>query len=206
MARKTFFSFHYERDSWRAGQVRNCNLLPSDDQRGFIDSVDWESIKRQGDDAIKRWIDGQLEYTSATVVLIGAETAGRPWVQHEIVRSWNRGNGILGVRIHNIKDQHRETDLLGPNPFVRFELPDGTLLSAVCKTYDWVTDDGRNHLGEWIEEAFKIGANYGARDEIVSVDQVKEKPARASTPRPATASAGFVPRSPWSANHVAMGR
>ena len=39
MARQTFFSFHYERDAWRAGQVRNCNLLPTNDQHGFIDSV-----------------------------------------------------------------------------------------------------------------------------------------------------------------------
>ena len=48
MARKIFFSFHYERDAWRAGQVRNSNVVSSDDRYGFIDAVDWESIKRQG--------------------------------------------------------------------------------------------------------------------------------------------------------------
>jgi hypothetical protein len=66
MARRTFFSFHYERDAWRVGQVRNCNLLPGNDQFGFIDSVEWESIQRQGDEAIKRWINDQLKQTSVT--------------------------------------------------------------------------------------------------------------------------------------------
>jgi len=102
MARRTFFSFHYERDAWRAGQVRNCNMLSTDDEYGFIDSVDWESLKRQGDEAVERCINDQLKYTSVSAVLIGAETAGRPWVRYEIVKSWNRGNGIVGVRIHNI--------------------------------------------------------------------------------------------------------
>src|SRR5271169_4035722 len=116
MARQTFFSFHYERDAWRAGQVRNCDMLPTNDEHGFIDSVDWESIKRQGDDAIKRWIADQLKNTTVTVVLIGSETATRPWVQHEIIQSWNRGNGIVGVWIHNVKDRDSKTDVAGPNP------------------------------------------------------------------------------------------
>ncbi|MGC2743175.1 MAG: TIR domain-containing protein, partial [Candidatus Angelobacter sp.] len=133
MARKIFFSFHYERDAWRAGQVRNCNMLPSEDQVGFIDAADWESIKKQGSEGIQRWIAKQLNGTSATGVLIGAETAGRGWVQHEILESWNRGNGIFGIWIHNVKDINKNTDFKGANPFDSFKLPDGTLLSTVCK-------------------------------------------------------------------------
>src|SRR5256885_953850 len=123
MARKTFFSFHYERDSWRAGQVRNCNLIPSEDEYGFVDSVDWESIKRQGDPAIEKWIRDQMHYTSVTAALVGAETAERPWVQHEIVESWNRGNGVVGIWIHNIRDQNKSVDSQGRNPFDDFKSP-----------------------------------------------------------------------------------
>lgn len=94
MARRVFFSFHYERDAWRAGQVRNCNLLQIEDQYGFIDSVDWQSLEVQGRAAIERWIADQLDHTSVTVVLIGAETGARPWVRHEIVESWNRGTEL----------------------------------------------------------------------------------------------------------------
>ena len=105
MARKTFFSFHYERDAWRAANVRNSGVLSNDDEYGFIDAADWEKIEREGDAAIKRWIQDQLKNTTVTAVLIGAETASREWVRYEIRESWKRGNAIVGVRISGIKDR-----------------------------------------------------------------------------------------------------
>lgn len=199
MARKIFFSFHYERDAWRAGQVRNCNVVANEDQYGFIDAVDWESIKKKGDGAIERWIDDQLKNTSLTAVLIGAETASREWVQREIVKSWNRGNGIVGIRIHNIKDQDQKTDTPGRNPLDSFRLPDGTILSSVCKTYDWVIEDGRKKLGKWADEAADIRADYGTNDTIGEDDKQTSKTQAASA---ASASAGFAPRSPWCADYA----
>ena len=203
MARKIFFSFHYERDAWRAGQVRNCNLLPTEDQYGFIDAVDWESIKKKGDSAIERWIDDQLKNTSVTAVLIGAETADREWVQREILKSWNRGNGIVGIWIHNIKDQDRKTDTPGRNPLENFKLPDGTIVSSICKTYDWVIGDGRNNLGKWADEAAEIRAKYGSGDTITEASKQTSKARPASA---ASATAGFAPKSPWCPNDVARKR
>lgn len=159
MSRKTFFSFHYERDAWRAGQVRNSNVVSASDRYGFVDAADWEAIERQGDAAVERWIAKQLKDTSATVVLIGAKSSERDWVIHEIVESWNRGNGIVGVYIHSIKDQYSETDLKGENPLTKVTLKEnGTPLSSQCKTYDWVADDGRANLGKWIEDAVRARA------------------------------------------------
>jgi hypothetical protein len=118
MARRVFFSFHYERDVWRANVVRNSWVTKGNYiEAGFIDSAEFEKIKKKGDQAIKKWIDEQLEGTSVTVVLIGAETYSRKWVRYEIIKSFDRGNGLLGVYIHNIKDLNRERDLMGPNPF-----------------------------------------------------------------------------------------
>lgn len=154
MARKVFFSFHYERDSQRAAQVRNADLLADEDEYGVIDAVDWEKIERDGEDAIKRWIQSQLEGTSVTIVLIGAETADRPWVQYEIRESWKRGNAIIGVRIHNVKNLDGKTDQAGTNPFEIMKFTDGTATSSAIKTYDWVSDDGRSNMGEWVEAAF----------------------------------------------------
>lgn len=154
MSRKIFFSFHYERDAWRAGNVRNSNMIPNEDEYGYIDSAEWEKIKQSGDETIKRWIAEQLNYTSVTVVLIGAETADRPWVQHEIIESWNRGNAVLGIYIHNIKDDESKTDMMGVNPLTLLKLNDGTLLSEYCATYDWVTNDGRTNMGYWAELAY----------------------------------------------------
>lgn len=196
MARHTFFSFHYERDSWRASQVRNCNVVSSEDEYGFIDAAEWEAIKKKGDDAIEAWIAEQLGHTSVTAVLIGAETVARPWVQHEIVESWNRGNGIVGIWIHNIKDQNSETDTKGRNPLDEITLPDGKPLSSVCKTYDWVNDDGRSNLGKWIEEAYE-GRKGKSTEEIKdrSGISLKASAAGVSSPRPAPTT--FRPRSPW---------
>ena len=199
MARKIFFSFHYERDAWRAGQVRNCNLLPCEDQYGFMDAADWQSIKSQGNEAIKRWINEQLGNTTVTAVLIGTETSDRDWVLHEILKSWNRGNGILGIWIHLIKNQNSQTDTKGSNPLDHFKLPDGTLLSSVCKTYDWVADDGRNNLGKWAEEACKIRAKYGEDEELVQIRSLQKAYA---APAYAASSTAFTPRAPWGANDV----
>lgn len=154
MARKVFYSFHYERDAWRAAQVRNSNAIADEDEYGVIDGVEWEKIEREGDDAIKRWIRSQLQYTSVTVVLIGTETASRPWVNYEIVESWKRGNAILGIRIHNMKNQESKTDFVGANPLEKIQFTDGMLLSSVCKTYDWIANDGRINMGRWVEDAF----------------------------------------------------
>src|SRR5688500_16738359 len=107
MARRAFFSFHYERDAWRAGQVRNAYV--TQDAAGSVDYADWEAVKSRGDAAIKKWIDDQLVGTSVTVVLIGAETATREYVQYEIRQSIARGNGLLGIYIHNVKNSSGQT-------------------------------------------------------------------------------------------------
>ena len=193
MARKTFFSFHYERDAWRAANVRNSGVLSSDDEYGFIDAADWEKIEREGDAGIKRWIQDQLKNTTATVVLIGAETASREWVRYEIRESWKRGNAIVGVRISGIKDQDSKTDSFGVNPLDVVKFEDGTALSTVCKTYDWVADKGREHLGEWLEEAVQ------AREDI-DEDKIIEEEVKKSVARAAVVSGPSViqnPPKPW---------
>src|SRR5438067_7743926 len=105
MARRVFFSFHHQGDIKRVGQIRNSWVTKANQEdAGFVDAADWESIKRRGDDVVKRWIATQLDGTSVTVVLIGSETADRPWVLYEIAESHNKGNGLLGISIHNCKD------------------------------------------------------------------------------------------------------
>lgn len=92
MARRVFFSFHYERDAVRAGQVRNSNVVKdrSINTSDFIDAAKWEEIKRGGNVAIKKWIENQLNGTSVTVVLIGYETHTRKYVGYEIEQSYKR--------------------------------------------------------------------------------------------------------------------
>jgi antiphage defense system Thoeris ThsB-like protein len=160
MARKVFFSFHYKRDSVRAGQVRNCNVITSRliKTSDFIDAAKWESVKRSGEDSIKRWIQSQLNGTSVTTVLIGAKTSEREWVKYEIDESLKRGNGLLGIYIHNCPLFDGSCDVKGKNPFDNLYLTKNGLkqyLSQIYRTYDWINDNGRINLGNWIEEAAK---------------------------------------------------
>jgi antiphage defense system Thoeris ThsB-like protein len=160
MAKRVFFSFHYD-DVWRVMQVRNAWVVRGDKEAaGFVDAADFEKIEKQGKAAIEAWIDRQLDGTSATIVLIGYGTATRPYVQHEILRSYERGNGLLGVWIDNIKDQGGQISYLrGSNPFdnVRVDGPTllGTSLSSKLNIpiYDWVNADGRNNIATWIDMA-----------------------------------------------------
>ncbi len=195
MARKVFFSFHFKRDAWRAAQVRNSDLLADEDEYGVMDAVEWEKLERTGPEAIMRWINDQLQYTSVTVILIGAETAGREWVNYEIRKSWERGNALVGLRIHGVK-----------NPLDEIHLEDGTPLSAFCKTYDWNTDNGRENLGRWVEDAFQERIKYHGETRLKD-EPACEIPVSGTSPSFATVgistnsnSGAFKPKAPWSCN------
>lgn len=160
MPRKVFFSFHYKRDSVRAGQVRNSNVVKSKsvETSDFIDAAKWEEVQRKGEQAIKNWIAAQLNGTSVTVVLIGTETAKRNWIKYEIDESLKRGNGLLGIHIHNCPLFDGSCDAKGISPFDNLLITrDGVKkrLSEVYRTYDWINDNGRENLGSWIEAAAK---------------------------------------------------
>ncbi len=143
MARKVFFSFHYQRDLWRVNVVRNSTVVEGTSVVGFWDASLWEEAKKKGDDTVKGMIDRALEGTSVTVVLIGNQTAYRQYVDYEIEQSISRGNGLLGVHIHQIKDQSGKTDLPGPVP-TRL-----TTAGAPVYTYEY------GKMGDWVEAAYK---------------------------------------------------
>jgi hypothetical protein len=164
MARKVFFSFHHQYDSWRVGQVRN-SWLTKGEENTFLDAAAWEKVKRKGDAAVKTWIDRELKGTSVTVVLIGQHTAARRWVKYEIKESYKRGNGLLGIYIHGIKNEKQQTSSRGRNPLddIKVKITRSFLglwnyesndkFSDLFSTYYWFDDDGRDNLVEWIEDA-----------------------------------------------------
>ncbi|MDR2129349.1 MAG: TIR domain-containing protein [Burkholderiaceae bacterium] len=147
MVRKVFYSFHYQADVWRTFQVRNIGAVegnkPASDN-------DWETVKRGGDAAIKRWIDSQLSGRSCTIVLIGKDTAGRQWINYEIEKSWNDKMGVLGIYIHNLKGQDSKQSPKGKNPFDEFSI-NHQKMSGIVKAYDPPYSDSQR-VYEWIEQ------------------------------------------------------
>ena len=168
--RKVFFSFHFQRDVWRVSQIRNCNVITTTyAQSDFVDAAAWETVMRQGDSNIKKWIDTQIHGTSITIVLIGQETSTREYVLYEIEKSYNKGNALIGIYIHNMQDQYQKTNFQGANPFDQFILNDNERdkLSLYVPTYNWVTDNGRINIGRWIDKAINNKTNNKRIPQIV---------------------------------------
>ena len=164
MKRRIFYSFHYKPDNWRASQVRNIGVIEGN--RPATDN-DWETVKRGGDRAITRWIAEQMRYRSCTVVLVGSDTANRKWINHEIVKSWNDGMGVVGIHIHGLEDAAGRVSRKGANPFQYITHGNtNTRLSTIVKCYspagrtskeryDWIS----KHLENAVEEAIRIRKN-----------------------------------------------
>jgi hypothetical protein len=164
MARRVFFSFHFANDFWRTQQVRNINSLEG---QALCSPNDWEEIKRKGNASIEKWIDNQMHGTSCVVVLVGAETAHRSWVIHEISKGWNGKRAVLGIRIDKLLDTNSRSSVAGPNPFFKvtftgttrtladvapLKVPTGTDSKAVYASI-------ANNIEAWIEEAICIRTN-----------------------------------------------
>jgi hypothetical protein len=168
MARRVFFSFHYQKDIWRVNQIRHVGVTKDWERLPFLDAASWESVKRKGETVIKQWINRQLEGTGVTVVLIGSQTAERKYVRYEIEESHRRGNGLVGIRIHKLENQSGETAKRGRNPFsditTMVEEPRmfglwtekvKKSLSQIYPVYDWVENDGYQNISRWIDDAAK---------------------------------------------------
>lgn len=139
--RRVFFSFHYKEDVWRASNARKAGQFDAQASAGWSDASLWEEAKKKGAPAIRRLIEDGLEGTSVTAVLIGAHTAERDWVTYEIEQSIERGNGLLGVRIHRMKDQKGSRGSRGLVP--------EALSKGDYKVYLW----DRSNFGKWVELA-----------------------------------------------------
>jgi len=164
MARRVFFSFHFANDFWRTQQVRNINSLEG---QALCSANDWEEVKRKGDESIEKWIGDQMQGKTCVVVLVGAETASRPWIIHEISKGWNDKRGVLGIRIDKLLDTKSLPSAAGMNPLSKvtftgttrtlaevapLKVPSGADSKAV---YASIT----NNIEAWIEEAIRIRAS-----------------------------------------------
>jgi len=116
VARRAFFSFHYQRDVWRVNQIRNLPEIVGTAAAGFQDASLWEEAKKKGDAEVKRMIDAALYNTTVSVVFIGYKTAGRKYINYEIQKSIDRGNGLVGIQIHHLKDKDGNSDPVGDTP------------------------------------------------------------------------------------------
>lgn len=156
--RRVFFSFDWD-DVWQVNQIRHSWVTKGNyEQAGFADAAEIEVLKKYTDQAIKNWINKQLDGTSVTCVLIGSQTANSKWVNYEIVKSIEKKNGLIGVYIHELEDRHGNQSSKGADPFskppINFTLnTTGVVYYPCCTYYDWISNNGYENLGNWIEKA-----------------------------------------------------
>ena len=145
MLRKVFFSFHYDRDVRRAAVVRNSQKFLPRDEWQFLDAAEWEQVRRKTRTSIENWIGNQLHGTSVTVVLIGAKTSERDWVDYEIKQSLLKSprNGLLGIRLDAIKDMNSGKENSGEPPLRMRDFP----------VYRWIPGTSERRIGDWLQKA-----------------------------------------------------
>jgi hypothetical protein len=133
--RRVFLSYQH-RDQMRAKGFNlmsyNKNLKLDFSVRHLLDPV-----KSSDQKYIAQKIKEQLKYTSATVILIGKETATSDWVAREIEWSREKGNAIVGIQID-------------PNA----EVPAG-LLEAGAEILDWNKPADVAQFGPAVERAVR---------------------------------------------------
>lgn len=156
MAKKCFLSFHYKPDSWRVSQIKQIGSI---EEQPILAANEWEQIKQKGDETIKHWIRTNMKGKECLVVLIGAETAERPWVRHEIRQAWSNGIGVFGIHIHNLKNSDGKQSLKGTNPFIGLFV-DGEAIAGT--TYDppytdstEVYDYIKSNIEDWVADAVR---------------------------------------------------
>jgi hypothetical protein len=157
MAREpVFYSFHYDNDVFRVQQIRNMGVVEGDEP---VSPNEWEQLKRRGDAAVERWIDESMKYKRCVIVLIGSQTASRPWVKYEIKRAWESKKGLFGIYIHNLRCPRTGTCAKGSNPFYNWNIGSQSMASLVT-CYDPTSSDAygeiSKNLQSWVSTA--IGA------------------------------------------------
>jgi len=144
MARRVFFSFDY-RYVWKVNQIRNIPNITGTSVAGFQDASLWEEAKKKGDKEIKRLIDAALVNTSVTVVLVTYGTSQRKYINYEIDQSLKKGNGLVAVQIHHLKDQNGQTGSAGAIP--------SQIEENGFRAYKY---SNKELLASWIEDAAKL--------------------------------------------------
>ena len=154
--RQIFYSFHFDNDVMRVQQIRNIGSIEGNTP---VSANEWETVKSKGKKAVETWINDNMKYKSCVVVLVGEETADRPWVKYEIEKAWNDKKGLIGIYIHNINCPRNGKCQKGKNPFDEFKFNDGSKLSSVIKCHNPSSTDAYNdikiNIGKWIDDAIE---------------------------------------------------
>ena len=159
MARSVFCSFHHQPDLFRVQTIRDAGLI--DGNQPARDAA-WEAITRAGDTAIETWIADQMNGRPVAIVFVGAHTAQRKWIDHEIKRAWDKGMGVVGIHIHRLLNSQKQPSAMGANPFLHLSFLNAGAEIPCHDPPGWnsasVLQSIAEHMNGWIDEAVALRA------------------------------------------------
>lgn len=140
---RVFFSFDYDHDLDRAIVVRDRCLASGCEVTGFIEADEAKQLLSTGEESQQAWVASQLQWTSVTVVLVGAYTCDSGWVRLGVELSEERGNAMVGIDVSKIKDS------LGMTTERCGRIPHGHPF------FLWNRERGKENIRHWIDAAAK---------------------------------------------------
>lgn len=162
MGMNAFFCYDRLLDIQRAKRVRHRYEMKGGKVMGFPKPDQWKKILARGNEAIRYWVEDQINFSDVTVVLIGANTHKDPVVRQAVTTCHQLEKGMLGIYIHGIRTDNGRTSPKGVNPFDCFCVVKGdqkTALSQIYHSYDWIQDAGQFNLNQWIQKAAQAAWN-----------------------------------------------
>ena len=160
MARRVYWSFYYDDDKLRIQQVVNMGVVEG---QHILTGQRWEEVRKRGDAGIMKWIADEMTGKTCIVILVGTNTSTRPWVNYEIIKAWNDKLGVVGIRIHGLRDlATQRTSAKGTSPFNGISVNSSPMANIVT-LYDPPGADSKavyasinNNIEKLVEAAIKI--------------------------------------------------
>ncbi len=166
MGLTVFFCYDRLLDIQRAKRIRHRYEMKGGKAIGFPKPDEWKRILTRGSQAIRYWVEDQVNFSDVTAILIGTNTSQDPVVRQAVTTCHQLEKGMFGIYIHNIRAENGKPSPKGINPLDCFCVVKGdqkTNLSEIYQTYDWIKDTGQFNLNKWIKKAAQVAWNPYSR-------------------------------------------
>lgn len=148
--RIVFPSYDWD-DSWLVNQIINRPIVVGREEVGFIKGVPAEEGLTDPD-AIEDWIRRNMEGYSCLILFVGEKTYQSDWVKFELLLAREKLMARFIVHLDGMRRKDGSICGYGVDPYGYHGLYTSGPGYQINQ-YHWVSNNGAENIGEWIEEA-----------------------------------------------------